>query len=183
MAKKPQPKTPLEELGPRTGDETPHELIYRAYLLGWIHFGTNLAALNRPGSSVYNAYENWGPIALILFLSVYTGVTSGIEAGLALFAALAFFGFLFIPRYVLKKLRTRVLEKAFAGEGGWRELWEQGGIKIRLALTPEVECHAPDGDWESFAREHLDRPDHAGAPEASVPEDAGAGYGEAPYRN
>lgn len=164
MAKKPKskPRTPLEELGPRTGDETPHELIYRAYLLGWIHFGTKLAALNRPGSPVYSAYENLGPIALILFVSIYTGFSSGWKAGLSLFAALAFFGFLFIPRYVLKKLRTRVLEKAFSGESGWRDLWRAGGITIRLASDPDVQCHAPDSDWETFARMYLDKPDDSG---------------------
>ncbi len=160
MAKKPQ-KTPLEELGPRTGEETPHELIYRAYLLGWIHFGTKLAVLNRPGSSVYNAYENWGPIALILFLSGYTIVTSGWAPGLSLFAALVFFGFLFIPRYVLRKLRVRVVEKAFSGEAGWRELWREGGITIRLAMDPSVECEAPHGDWQKFAQTYLNKPDDA----------------------
>ena len=99
---------------------------------------------------------------LILFVSIYTGFSSGWKAGLSLFAALAFFGFLFIPRYVLKKLRMRVLEKAFSGEGGWQELWKQGGISMRLASDAEVQCHAPDGDWETFARMYLDKPDDAG---------------------
>jgi hypothetical protein len=160
MAKdKRQPQTPLEELGPRTGDETPHELIYRAYLLGWIHFGTKLAILNRPGSPVYNAYENWAPIGLIGFMSIYTGVTSSWQAGLSLFAALAFFGFMFLPRYVLKKLRMRVLDKSFRDEGGWHELWHSGGISMRLAMDPDVVCDSPDGDWQAFARTYLDKPD------------------------
>lgn len=162
MAKqKAKPKTPLDELGPRTGNETPHELIYRAYLLGWIHFGTKLAVLNRPGSPVYNAYENWGPVALILFLSLYAGVTSSWQAGLSLFAALAFFGFLFLPRYVLKKMRLRVLEKGFGSEGGWIELWQSGGISIRLGMDPGVECDSPDGDWRAFAKMYLDKPDNS----------------------
>jgi hypothetical protein len=160
MAKaKVTPKTPLEELGPRTGNETPHELIYRSYLLGRIHFGTKLAVLNRPGSPVYSAYENWVPIALVLFLSLYTGVTSSWQAGLSLFAALAFFGFLFLPRYVLKKLRMRVLDKSFGSEGGWIELWKGGGISMRLAMDPSIECDSPDGDWQQFASTYLDKPD------------------------
>jgi hypothetical protein len=158
---KPKPKTPLEELGPRTGDETPHELIYRAYLLGWIHFGTKVAVLNRPGSTVYNAYENWGPIGLIGFLSLYTGVTSSWQAGISLFLALAFFGFLFLPKWVLRKLRLRVLEKAFSSEGGWMELWKEGGISIRLAADASKECNAPDDDWAAFAVTYLDRPDNS----------------------
>ncbi|HEX9808443.1 MAG TPA: hypothetical protein VGC25_02400 [Alphaproteobacteria bacterium] len=153
--------TPLEELGPRTGKESPHELIYRAYLLGWIHFGTKLAVLNRPGSPVYNAYENWGPVALLAFLSIYYGASSGWEAGLSIFVAGAFFGVLLLPRYVLKKLRMRVLEKAFGDEGGWRELWRNGGISIRLAMDSSVECEGPDGDWEKFARLYLDKPDES----------------------
>ena len=158
-----KPQTPLEEMGPRTGDETPHELIYRAYLLGWIHFGTKIAVLNRPGSSVYNAYENWAPIGLIAFMSLYTGVTSSWQAGLSLFLALTFFGFLLLPKWVLRKLRTRVLEKAFASEGGWEELWREGGISMRLAMDPSIECNAPEDDWKNFARTYLNKPDDSTA--------------------
>lgn len=158
-AKKTETLSPLEELGPRTGDESPHELIYRSYLLGRIHFGTKIAVLNRPGSPVYNAYENWGPIALIGFLVIYTIVTSGWEAGLTLLLVLAIAGALILPKWVLKKLRIRVLEKAFGGEQGWRELWRHGGISMRLAADPGVVCDGPEGDWETFARQYLDRPD------------------------
>lgn len=153
------PPDPLEELGPRTGEESPHELIYRGYLLGRIHFGTKLAVLNRPGSPVYNAYENWGPIALILFLVFYYAISSGWKAALTIFFVGAFFGILLLPRYVLKKLRMRVLEKAFGSEQGWRELWQQGGISMRLAMDSSIECDAPEGDWEKFARVYLDKPD------------------------
>ena len=153
------PPSPLEELGPRTGDETPHELIYRSYLLGRIHFGTKLAILNRPGSPVYNAYENWGPIALITFLTLYSIITSGWEAGLTLLLVLVIAGVLILPKWVLKKLRMRVLEMGFGSEQGWRELWQQGGISLRLASDVSVECDSPEGDWEVFARSHLDLPD------------------------
>lgn len=153
-------RDPLEELGPRTGDENPHELIYRAYLLGRIHFGTKLAILNRPGSPVYNAYENWGPIALIAFITIYTGATSGWDAALALLLACVFFGILFLPRWVLRKLRMRVLEQAFSSEQGWRELWRHGGISMRLAADTSIECDSPEGDWENFARAYLDLPDN-----------------------
>lgn len=158
-ARRNEVRDPLEELGPRTGDESPHELIYRAYLLGRIHFGTKLAVLNTPGSPVYNAYENWGPIALIAFITIYTGVTSGWDAGFALLLACVFFGILFLPRWVLKKLRMRVLEQAFGSEQGWRELWRHGGISMRLAADTSIECDSPEGDWETFAKAYLDLPD------------------------
>ena len=155
-----KPLTPLEELGPRSGDETPHELIYRSYLLGRIHFGTKLAVLNRPGSPVYNAYENWGPVALIAFLTLYTMVTSGWEAGLTLLLVAVIAGILILPKWTLKKLRMRVLELGFGGEQGWRELWEHGGISMRLSAKASVECDSPEGDWEAFARNYLDLPDN-----------------------
>jgi len=158
-AKKNEPLSPLEELGPRTGDESPHELIYRSYLLGRIHFGTKIAILNRPGSPVYNAYENWGPIALIVFLTIYTMATSGLEAGLALLLVLVIAGVLILPKWVLKKLRIRVLEMAFGSEPGWLELWRHGGISMRLASDASIVCDGPEDDWESFARQHLDLPD------------------------
>ena len=154
------PLTPLEELGPRTGDETPHELIYRSYLLGRIHFGTKLAVLNRPGSPVYNSYENWGPIALIAFITLYTLATSGWGAGLTLLLVSVIAGILILPKWVLKKLRMRVLEMGFSGEQGWRELWQQGGVSMRLSADPSVECDSPEGDWEAFARAYLDLPDN-----------------------
>jgi hypothetical protein len=101
---------------------------------------------------------------LIGFLSLYTGVTSSWHAGLALFLALAFFGFLLLPKWVLKKLRTRVIEKAFGSEGGWEELWREGGISMRLAMDASIECNGPGGDWRAFARTYLDKPDDGGSP-------------------
>ncbi|MDX1485175.1 MAG: hypothetical protein R3229_11905 [Alphaproteobacteria bacterium] len=158
-ASKSETLSPLEELGPRTGDESPHELIYRSYLLGRIHFGTKIAILNRPGSPVYNAYENWGPIALIAFVVIYTIATSGIEPGLTLLLVLVIAGVLILPKWVLKKVRIRVLERAFGSEQGWRELWDCGGISMRLAADPSIVCDGPEGDWETFARQYLDLPD------------------------
>ncbi|MGY9005057.1 MAG: hypothetical protein ACKVJQ_02990 [Alphaproteobacteria bacterium] len=157
---------PLDELGPRSGDENPHELLYRAYLLGWVHFGTKLAVLNRPGSPVFNAYENWGPVGLVVFLSLYTILTSGMAAGFSLLAAGLFACLLILPKWVLKKLRVRVLEMSFGSEQGWRDLWQGGGISMRIAPKSLEEadnvaiCDSPDGDWEAFAREHLNRPDN-----------------------
>ncbi len=151
--------SPLEELGPWTGDESPHELIYRSYLLGRIHFGTKIAILNRPGSPVYNAYENWGPVALIAFMAIYTVLTSGVGAGLTLLLVLVVAGVLILPKWVLKKMRIRVLEMAFSGEQGWRELWHHGGISMRLAADASAVCDGPEGDWEAFARQYLDLPD------------------------
>jgi len=171
-AKNDEPLSPLEELGPRTGDETPHELIYRSYLLGRIHFGTKIAILNRSGSPVYSAYENWGPIALIAFVVIYTMITSSIEAGLTLLLVLVIAGVLILPRWVLKKLRIRVLEKAFGSEPGWRELWNHGGISLRLAADPTVVCDGPEGDWEAFAKRYLDLPDQPeAAPAPAEPAD------------
>lgn len=159
LAKKEERPSPLEELGPRTGDESPHELIYRAYLLGRIHFGTKIAVLNRPGSPVYNAYENWGPVALIAFVVIYTLITSSVGAGLTLLLVLTLAGVFFLPKWVLRKLRMRVLEMGFGSEHGWRTLWNHGGISIRLAADPNVVCDGPEGDWEAFARRYLDLPD------------------------
>lgn len=157
-------RTPLEELGPRTGDESPHTLIYRAYLLGWIHFGTKIAVLNRPGSTVYNAYENWGPLGLIGFLALYTGATASWQLGVSTFFGLGLLGFLILPKWVLRKLRVRVLDKALGTEGGWEEMWREGGISMRLAMDPSVECDSPGGDWRAFARTYLNKPDDTGAP-------------------
>ncbi|MFM2130186.1 MAG: hypothetical protein RL477_1732 [Pseudomonadota bacterium] len=118
-----------------------------------------MAILNRAGSSVYNAYENWGPMALIAFLGLYTGLTTTWQVGVSTFLGLGLLGFLILPKWVLRKLRTRVLEKAFSTEGGWEELWKEGGISIRLAMNPAVECNAPEGDWCAFARMYLNKPD------------------------
>lgn len=158
--RKPEP-TPLEQLGPRRGDETPHELLYRAYLLGWIHFGTRLAILNRPGSPVFSAYENWGPLGLIAMMVVYTWITSSFGAAMTLLLVFVIAGVLILPRWVLKKLRMRVLDMAFGSEQGLNTLWDMGGIMFRLAHEPDIQCDSPDDDWQHFARAHLDKPDDA----------------------
>lgn len=118
-----------------------------------------MAVLNRPGSSVYSAYENWGPLALVGFLGLYTGLTGTWQLGVSTFLGLGLLGFLILPKWVLRKLRIRVIEKAFGSEGGFEDLWKEGGISIRLAMDPSVECNSPDGDWQAFARMYLNKPD------------------------
>jgi hypothetical protein len=53
----------------------------------------------------------------------------------------------------------RVLDKSFRDEGGWHELWQSGGISMRLGMDPGIVCDSPDGDWQTFARTYLDKPD------------------------
>ena len=88
---------------------------------------------------------------------------AGSRAGLTfveLIVVLVIAGVMILPKWVLKKLRMRVLEMGFGSEQGWRDLWQQGGISVRLASDASVECDSPEGDWEAFARHHLDLPDN-----------------------
>lgn len=136
-------------------DTTPHQLIYNAYEGGRIHIGPIFAILNRKGAPDYSQVENYLPYGLLAGLVVVYTYQMGLWGGIAtlLFSVLLILRP--VPRWILKRLRHRTMDRAFGNEEGWDQLWKIGGLSIRLAQDPETMCESPDGDWRHFAETHL----------------------------
>lgn len=136
-------------------DTTPHQMIYNAYEGGRIHIGPIFAILNRKGAPDYSQVENYLPYGLLAGLVVVYTYQMGLWGGIAtlLFSVLLILRP--VPRWILKRLRHRTMDRAFGSEEGWDQLWGIGGLSIRLAQDPETMCESPDGDWRHFAETHL----------------------------
>lgn len=136
-------------------DTTPHQMIYNAYEGGRIHIGPIFAILNRKGAPDYSQVENYLPYGLLAGLVVVYTYQMGLWGGIAtlLFSVLLILRP--VPRWILKRLRHRTMDRAFGNEEGWDQLWKIGGLSIRLAQDPETMCESPDGDWRHFAETHL----------------------------
>jgi hypothetical protein len=136
-------------------DVTPHELIYAAYLQGRIHIGPKFSILNRKGAPDYNMVENYLPYVMLLTLIVIYTVQMGLWGGIAAVLFSLLFVIVLVPRWILKRLRHRTMDRAFGSEEGWDQLWRIGGMSFRLAEDVDVVCESPDGDWRRFAETHL----------------------------
>ena len=145
-------------------DTTPHQLIYNAYQEGRIHIGPMFGVLNRKGAPDYSQVENYLPYGLLAGLIVVYSFLMGLWGGVAAFL---FSGLLIlrpVPRWILKRLRHRTMDRAFGSEDGWDQLWGIGGLSIRLAGEVGTMCASPDGDWRGFAETHL-QPKETAEPE------------------
>ena len=111
--------------------------------------------INSRRSPVHNLWENIVPYGLILLVVVNYSYTSGLPGFLASAMIGVAVGLGIAPKWIMTKVRRRAVTYAFGSAKGWQELWDIGGLSIRLAANPEITCDSPDGDWQAFAREHL----------------------------
>ncbi len=136
-------------------DITPHQLIYDAYLQGRIHIGPIFAVLNRKDAPDYSQVDNYLPYILLLGVIAIYSYQMGMWGGIAALVFSLVFILRPVPRWILKRLRHRTMDRAFGSVEGWDQLWRIGGLSIRLATDVEAVCESPDGDWRRFAETHL----------------------------
>ena len=145
-----------EALPPLPDDaDGPHSLIYRAYRDGELHLGLKYFHLNARGSPVYKLWENVVPFAMIVAIVAQYTYDHGLWGFVGSLAITGLLGFYFIPRWLAKRVRMRGLDMAMSGEPGWDRLWQFGALSLRLSSDPEIACDSPEGDWRTFARQHL----------------------------
>lgn len=139
-----------------SGDlDSPHSLIYQAYLDGRLHLGLKYFQLNSRGSPVYKLWENILPFAMIAAIVAQYTYDYGLIGFSASLLLTGLLGFYFIPRWLAKRVRARGLDMAMSGEQGWDILWRAGCLSLRLAEKPDVAADSPTDDWRAFARANL----------------------------
>lgn len=136
-------------------DATPHELIYNAYQQGRIHIGPIFGILNRKGAPDYNVVENYLPYAMLVGLTVVYTFQMGLWGGIAAFLFSVLLAIRPVPRWILKRLRHRTMDRIFGSEEGWNQLWRMGGLSIRLSDDVDTICESPQDDWRRYAVNHL----------------------------
>lgn len=135
--------------------DSPHSLIYQAYVDGTLHLGLKYFELNRRGSPVYKLWENILPFAMIAVIVAQYTYDYGYIGFAASLLLTGLLGFYFIPRWLAKRVRARGLAMAGSGEQGWDILWQAGCLSIRMADKPDNFADSPQDDWRAFALKHL----------------------------
>lgn len=145
------PDMPISQSDP----ESPHGMICRGYLEQKLHLGLKYFDLNKYGSPVYKLWENVLPYAMILVIVAQYTYDYGFNGFAISLLVTGLLGFYFIPRWLAKRVRSRAMVMAMTDEAGWDRLWRSGGLSLRLASDPNIDCDSPDGDWRAFARRYL----------------------------
>ncbi|MEE8516757.1 MAG: hypothetical protein V3T02_08990, partial [Alphaproteobacteria bacterium] len=119
------------------------------------HIGPIFGILNRKGAPDYSQVENYLPYILLVGLIVVYSYQMGLWGGVAALLFSVLFVIRPVPRWILKRLRHRTMDRIFGSEEGWDQLWRLGGLSVRLSADVETMCISPDGDWQRFAVTHL----------------------------
>lgn len=106
--------------------------------------------INRPGSPVYDAWENLLPVltpvltGLILILSV------SIIFGLSFMIAMIMIYTAYFKKKVDRCLIQRTKDYFTSSYDNCVKLWEFGGIVLVNAQDKKSGCVSPEGDWKEF---------------------------------
>ena len=106
--------------------------------------------INRPGSPVYDPWENLLPLLVPAILGLLLILAAGVVFGLLFIVA----GIIVYSTYFKKKVYLRLISRTknfiTSGYENCQKLWEFGGIVLVNAANKKHGCVSPDGDWKEF---------------------------------
>ena len=130
---------------PTRGQSAFDELI-RAFQKGEIEVGVDTVKFNRRGSPFYRAWENSVPGFVILAAVIYNFTVSWLAGVVALACGFLFF-VIFVRRFVMNRVRKRVVEYALSDLKGWWLLWKEGALSLRRG---QDHISGPEDYWIDF---------------------------------
>ena len=106
--------------------------------------------INRPGSPVYDPWENLLPLLVPAILGLLLILAAGVVFGLLFIVA----GIMVYSTYFKKKVYLRLISRTknfiTSGYENCQKLWKFGGIVLVNAANKKHGCVSPDGDWKEF---------------------------------
>ena len=116
------------------GSESQQQIVFdqlrNAYMKGNISIGVNTVRYNRPGSEFYRGWESSVPTLALFTLVVYC-FTQGWLIGITTFFGSALVFVTLVRKFVMSRVRTRVIDYALTNLLNWKELWNDGGLSLR----------------------------------------------------
>lgn len=125
--------------------------IRRAHSTGRVAIDVNLRAVSRSGSPSFRTTDIVVPWFCLAAVSVYLAVAQHLLAGLGLFVAGAAAILLWLRPYNRRRTVARTIAMGLDKLEHWQAFWSLGGLS--LARADGRRCTAPEGDWQSFARD------------------------------
>lgn len=136
-------------------DQALYERIWLAQRDGKVEIGTELRALNKPGSPIFKWSENLLPWVAFVALTLVGLKMAGWIGAVAVAAGMTVLMMTTFSFLVLSRVRKRAKDYALSGRVGFETLWNGGGLTLRLTGDAASEINSPDDDWQTFARERL----------------------------
>ena len=136
-------------------DDNFHSLIKTAYENGIAEIGVSRVRLNRPGSPVYRWTDHNLPGVILAGCVIYSFYEGGWAWGIVSLACSIVLMFWQVRKWGFSRLEKRAKRYAISSSHNWLELWEFGGLSLRLKDDPTTDCFSPDDSWRDFARGHL----------------------------
>tara|TARA_R110002096_G_scaffold268481_1_gene462335 strand:+ start:1537 stop:1992 length:456 start_codon:yes stop_codon:yes gene_type:complete len=140
---------------PEDGDQALYERIWYANRDDRLFVGVDLRLFNRTGSPTYSQADNALPLVATLSCVASAWMLGGWIWGLAILGSGVILTMTTFNVWVMHRLRRRTMAMALSGLDGWLQLWQFGGLSLRLPEETEDAVTAPRGDWRDFARRRL----------------------------
>lgn len=140
---------------PNKADKLVYKALTRALTNNDVQIYLDCSQVNRPGSPVYNPWENLLPILGYTLLGLLIIISLNVIIGL-----LTIVGLLMLhTSYYQKKLHHRLLERTkqylSTDYNHCQTLWQHGGIVLVSSDNKKQGCASPQGDWKDYTIKHF----------------------------
>ena len=106
--------------------------------------------INRPGSPVYDVWENLLPVLTPVVIGLILILTVSVFFGLAFIIAMILVYITYFKKRVDRYLIERTKEYFMQSYDNCIKLWNFGGIVLVNAANKKQGCVSPEGDWKEF---------------------------------
>ena len=106
--------------------------------------------INRPGSPVYDVWENLLPVLTPVIIGLILILTVSIFFGLAFIVAMILVYITYFKKRVDRYLIERTKDYFMQSYDNCVKLWSFGGIVLVNAANKTQGCVSPEGDWKEF---------------------------------
>ena len=140
---------------PNKAEQLTYKALTRAIADNRLLLYLDYGRINRPGSPVYNPWENLLPVLTPIILGLILIMTTGVIFGLLFIIA----ALIIYTSCYKKKLGHRLLERTKAymtsNYQNCQNIWNFGGIVLVNANNKKYGCVSPDNDWKEFIIQHF----------------------------
>ena len=106
--------------------------------------------INRPGSPVYDVWENLLPVLTPVVIGLILILTVSVFFGLAFIIAMILVYITYFKKRVDRYLIERTKEYFMQSYDNCIKLWNFGGIVLVKKKKKKQGCVSPEGDWKEF---------------------------------
>lgn len=140
---------------PNKAEQLMYKALNRAIQADDLRIYLDYGKINRPGSPVYDPWENLLPVLTPVIIGLILILSAGVLFGLMFIIAML----MIYTSYFKKKLYHRLIERTKAyittDYQHCQELWDFGGLVFVNAHNKKQGCVSPEGDWKDFVVQHF----------------------------